>query len=171
MKALSSTAFDGSTRPVNVELWLIQLEKCFQAAGYLEDHKVKLVVFLLQNRVEQWWRVMDSRRNRLEEMSWDKFKRIFKDKYYPVLYCEAKMNEFLKLVQGIMTVAEYEQNYTELSRYACTIITEEKNRCRSFESFFRRAIRTSVTTTANWIHFLQLVEIAMRVDESLMEDR
>lgn len=65
-------------------------------------------------------------------ISWDEFKKAFQDKYYPRSFCDAKQNEFLKLVQRSMSVAKYEKKYTELSKYATTIVTDETDQCKRF---------------------------------------
>ncbi|KAA0063216.1 uncharacterized protein E6C27_scaffold205G00260 [Cucumis melo var. makuwa] len=71
------------------------------------------------------------------------FKSIFEDKYYPNTYCEAKRDEFLGLKQGSLSVAEYERKYTELSHYSI----------------------------AKWMNFSQLVETALRVEQSITEEK
>ena len=63
---------------------------------------------------------------------------MFDDKYYPATYCDAKRDEFLKLTQGSLTVAEYERKYTELSRDAIEIVATEKERCIKFERVYVR---------------------------------
>ncbi|KAA0056177.1 uncharacterized protein E5676_scaffold206G00020 [Cucumis melo var. makuwa] len=69
------------------------------------------------------------------------FRGIFEDKYYPSTYCEAKMDEFLGLKQGSLSVAEYERKYTELLRYADVIVASESDRCRRFERGLRSEIQ------------------------------
>ena len=84
----------------------------------------------------------------------------------------AKMNEFLRLVQGTMTVAEYEKKYTELSNYALPIIANEVDRCKRFEEGLRREIRTLViASSAEWAEFSKLVEVAMKVEKSLTKEK
>ncbi|TYK23862.1 reverse transcriptase [Cucumis melo var. makuwa] len=55
------------------------------------------------------------------------FRGIFKDKYYPNTYYEAKRDQFLGLKQGSVSVAEYERKYTELSRYADIIMASDSD--------------------------------------------
>ncbi|KAA0063211.1 hypothetical protein E6C27_scaffold205G00190 [Cucumis melo var. makuwa] len=99
------------------------------------------------------------------------FRGIFEDKYYPSTYCEAKRDEFLGLKQGSLSVAEYERKYTELSQYADVIVASESDRCQRFERGLRFEIRTSVTTIAKWTNFSQLVETALRVEQSITEEK
>ncbi|KAA0067829.1 retrotransposon protein, putative, Ty3-gypsy subclass [Cucumis melo var. makuwa] len=99
------------------------------------------------------------------------FRGIFEDKYYPSTYCEAKRDEFLGLKQGSLSVAEYERKNTELSRYADVIVAFESDRCRRFERGLRFEIRTPVTAIAKWTNFSQLVETALRVEQSIAEEK
>ena len=54
LKALGATTFAGTTNPTDVEAWLTLIEKCFRVTRYLEDRKVELAAFLLQNDAEDW---------------------------------------------------------------------------------------------------------------------
>ncbi|KAL4032686.1 hypothetical protein IC575_005767 [Cucumis melo] len=99
------------------------------------------------------------------------FRGIFEEKYYPTTYCEAKRDEFLELKQGSLLVVEYERKYTELSRYAEMIVASESDRCRRFERGLRFEIRTPVTAIAKWTNFSQLVETALRVEQSIVEEK
>lgn len=93
------------------------------------------------------------------------------DKYYPRSFCDTKMNEFLRLVQGSMYVAEYEKRYTELAKYAMTIIADETHRCKRFEEGLRKMLCTPITVNAEWTNFSKLVEATMRVEKSLLEEK
>ena len=46
-------------------------------------------------------------------------------------------------------MAEYEKKYTELSKYAMTIVADEIDRCKRFEEGLREEIRTPVTANAD----------------------
>ena len=96
-------------------------------------------------------------------------KKAFQDKYSPKVFRDAKRNEFLKLVQEMMTMAKYEKKYTELSKYVITIIVDEVDWCKRFKEGLWEEIRTSVTASAKWVDFSKLVETAMRVERSLAE--
>ncbi|KAA0063973.1 uncharacterized protein E5676_scaffold1415G00310 [Cucumis melo var. makuwa] len=76
LKALGVATFAGTTNPADAEAWLNLIEKCFRVMRCLEDRKVELAAFLLQNGAKYWWRM------------------------------EEKRSEFLRLTQGSMTVAK-----------------------------------------------------------------
>jgi len=127
LKALGATTFEGTVDPVEAEAWLNLLEKCYRVMRCPEDRKVELAVFLLQKGAEDWWRIVESRKGDIVEIGRNEFKKAFQEKYCPRSFRDAKWNEFLRLIQGSMTVAEYEKKYTELSKYATTIIANETN--------------------------------------------
>ncbi|KAL0548783.1 hypothetical protein IC582_013255 [Cucumis melo] len=147
------------------------LEKCFDVMNCLEERKVRLATFLLQKEAKGWWKSILARRSDARALDWQTFRGIFEDKYYPSTYCEAKRDEFLGLKQGSLSVGEYERKYTELSRYADVIIASESDRCRRFERGLRFEIRTPVTAIAKWTNFSQLVETALRVEQSITEEK
>lgn len=73
---------------------------------------------------------MESRKGDAKALTREDFKKDFKEKYYPQSFYDAKGNEFLRLVQGLMSAVEYEKRYKELAKYAMTIIANETDRCK-----------------------------------------
>ncbi|KAA0041175.1 Transposon Ty3-G Gag-Pol polyprotein [Cucumis melo var. makuwa] len=82
-----------------------------------------------RKEAEESWKSILARRSDARTLDWQTFRGIFEDKYYPNTYYEIKRDEFLGLKQGLLSVAEYERKYTELSWYVDVImsITEEKS--------------------------------------------
>ena len=132
-KALGAIVFEGTTDLADAKVWLNQVEKCFRVMRYPEDRKLELATFMFQKGAGDWWRLIENRRGDAESLTWTDFRNTFQDKYYPRSFCHAKRKEFLRLVQGSMTITEYEQMYTELAKYAMTIIADEMNKCKRFE--------------------------------------
>ena len=58
-------------------------------------------------------------------MSWEEFERIFMGKYFGKVAKHAKMMEFEHLIQGTMSMLEYESCFSKLSRFALGMISEE----------------------------------------------
>ena len=50
-------------------------------------------------------------------MTWETFKRVFLEKYFPEDVRNKKEMEFLELKQGNTTIAEYAVKFEELVRY------------------------------------------------------
>lgn len=56
----------------------------------------------------------------------------------------AKRIEFEHLIQGTMTVLEYESHFFELSKFVVGIINEEGEKARKFQQVLRPTIRIRV---------------------------
>ncbi|KAA0032974.1 uncharacterized protein E5676_scaffold482G00290 [Cucumis melo var. makuwa] len=167
LKKLEATVFEDSTDPVDVKNWLNMLENCFDVMNFPEERKVRLAIFLLQKEAEGWWKSILARRSDARALDWQTFRGIFEDKYYPSTYCKAKRDDFLGLKQGLLSVAEYKRKYTELSQYTAVIVASESDRCRRFEKGLHFEIRTPAIAIAKWTNFSQLVETALRVEQSI----
>ncbi|KAI9174579.1 hypothetical protein LWI28_019523 [Acer negundo] len=72
--------------------------------------------------------------------------------------------------KGFMTVEEYEKKFTELSRAAPYVVTDEVNKCRKFEDGLRSEIKTIVTTSGH-TEFGKLFEGALRMERGLNDSR
>ncbi|KAH9658749.1 Endonuclease [Citrus sinensis] len=83
---------------------------------------------------------------------------------------DIKRSEFLRLVQGAMSVEEYEKKFLDLSRFAISAVGDERERCKRFEEGLRFEIRTTVTAS-RYTEFIEVVEAAKRVEHSISEGR
>lgn len=52
---LEATTFAGTTNPTEAKKWLSLIEKCFGVMDCSEERKVKLVMFLSHDSIEDWW--------------------------------------------------------------------------------------------------------------------
>ena len=68
-----------------------------------------------------------------EVITWDEFEGIFLGKYFGEVAKHAKRMEFEHLIQGTMSVLEYESRFSELSRFALGMIGEEGKKARRFQ--------------------------------------
>ncbi|XP_020271784.1 uncharacterized protein LOC109846955 [Asparagus officinalis] len=81
------------------------------------------------------------------KLSWEEFKKIFYEKYFPSTVRKQKEQEFRKLEQGDKTVAEYEEEFTYLSKFAIHLLGNEEDRARRFEEGLRPDIRKTEIDT------------------------
>ena len=61
----------------------------------------------------------------IDVMTWEEFERLFLDIYFGEVAKHAKMMEFEHLIQGTMSVLEYESHFSKLSRFAIGMINEK----------------------------------------------
>ena len=78
------------------------------------------------------------------------------------------MNEFMTLVQGSMTVEEYERKFSKLLRFTQFTVPNEREKCRRFERGLQKDIRMIVTRT-ECTDFSTLVRVATRIERSRIE--
>ena len=74
-------------------------------------------------------------------VTWDYFVTEFNTKYVNDDYKESKWKQFFTLRQGKLTVAEYEKEFSRLSKYALESVLIEKFRCRQFEEDLHESIK------------------------------
>ena len=98
---------------------------------------MRFATFKLIGEVERWWRStkailegMDTERN---PITWEEFKGIFYDNYFPKVVWERKEREFADLVQGSMTVEQYAAKFIELSRFGPYLILTEAKKASRFQ--------------------------------------
>ena len=65
-------------------------------------------------------------------LDWDKFKGVFLDCFFPLEVRKAKVQEFIHLQQGNMTIKEYALRFTQLSKYAPTMVADFRARMSMF---------------------------------------
>ena len=92
-------------------------------------------------------------------------------KYVTNYYKESKWKQFFTLRQGKMTVAEYEKEFSHLSKYAPESILTEKFRCRQFEEGLHESIKRYLATVTSLqvVNFYQLVQAAIKIKKSEMK--
>ena len=79
-----------------------------------------------------------------DSVTWELFKTTFKGKYVGASYVDARRKEFLNLVQGSKSVAEYESEFLRLSRYASGIVATEYEHSVRFEDGLRDELRVLI---------------------------
>ena len=68
----------------------------------------------------------------IEVMTWEEFERIFMGKYLGEVAKHAKRMEFEHFIQWTMSVLEYESRFSELSKFALGMISEEGEKAKRF---------------------------------------
>ena len=61
-KRLSPLAFDGTTKPMEVEKWVIEMEKVFRVLECSEGKKVAYAAYMLCGDAYDWWRMEEGTR-------------------------------------------------------------------------------------------------------------
>ncbi|XP_058111118.1 uncharacterized protein LOC131254129 [Magnolia sinica] len=133
--------FEGTYRLEEVKYWLNRVIKLLRSLHYSEVENVELISYLFEKEADLWWESVLRSIFKNHIWTWEAFKARFNEKYIPQSYQHERDNEFLRLQQGRMSVAQYENHFTELSRYASEMIANEAIKMRRFTAGLRNAIR------------------------------
>ncbi|XP_052876209.1 uncharacterized protein LOC128282026 [Gossypium arboreum] len=126
------------------------------------------VVSLLQDRAYQWWLTVEQSAQP-RQVNWDYFKNAFEGKYVRASYVEARRCEFMSLVQGDKSVAEYEVEFLRLSRYARALVASDYDMCIQFEEGLRYDLRVLIAPQRERV-FAALVDKTKIVEDVKLLD-
>ena len=74
-------------------------------------------------------------------LTWEFFVQKFRAKYFTEMYRDSKWKQFLNLKQMSLSVAEYEKEFSHLSKYEPKLVLTEAFRCRQFEDGLHDSIK------------------------------
>ncbi|GFS38250.1 hypothetical protein Acr_00g0056470 [Actinidia rufa] len=127
---LRPPTFKGEPDPLVAEDWLEQVTRALDTILVTEeDLRVLFASYQLQGDALQWWKTMEE----VVAKKWEPFKKAFLDQYFTDTAKEALRMEFINLVQGSMTMAQYEAKFTSLSS-AAAAIEENLNETRKIQN-------------------------------------
>ncbi|XP_058082360.1 uncharacterized protein LOC131230451 [Magnolia sinica] len=129
-----------------------------------EAENIELLSYLFEKEADLWWESV--LRSVLENhvWTWEEFESRFNEKYLPQTYQHERKNEFLRLQQGGMTIAKYENHFTEFSHYASEMIANKAIKMRRFTTGLRSGIRSKMCCVSIWT-YAELVEMSILVEQ------
>ncbi|KAK6249538.1 hypothetical protein SCA6_003543 [Theobroma cacao] len=158
-KKIAPPPFKGSTNPDDAELWIEEMKKAFDAMRSSDQDKVRFAVYLLQGSAHNWWKgVARTHDNDPEFFNWENFRTAFYAKYFPRSKLLQLEREFLNLVQGSMTVDDYEAEFDRLSKFAIALVSDDESRARRFENGLNAHIRRGLAP----LHLISYNEVVGR---------
>ena len=163
-RKLGARPYDGTGEPERAYSWLETNEEIFRIMGCTEDQRVSFSAFLMKDRAKDWWRAPERRHP--EGVGWVMFRREFLDRFYPRSYKEARVKEFYRLVQGNLSVSEYEKRFSELGRLVPSVFDDEEQKTNKFRSGLNSNIRPYVTSSS-LTRYGEMVDTAIRVEQSM----
>ncbi|XP_074323501.1 uncharacterized protein LOC141660416 [Apium graveolens] len=138
------------------------MEKAFTLAVVREETKVDYASYFLKGEANYWW---ESARALEEEevIFWDRFKKIFLDKYFP-RYMQTRIElKFFELKQEGMTVGEYEKKFTELDRFVADNVDTDEKRVKRFQQGLQPWPR-SIMAAFELATYAEVVQKAMVIE-------
>ncbi|XP_058071274.1 uncharacterized protein LOC131220345 [Magnolia sinica] len=156
--------FAGTHRPEEAEYWLNQVTKLLRPLHCFEAKNVELVSYLFKKEADLRWESVIRSIPENHIWTWEAFEARFNKKYIPQSYQHERENEFLRLQQGGMSVAQYENRFTELSRYASEMIVNKAIKMRRFTAGLRSGFRSKMCC-ASIRTYAELVEMSIRAEQ------
>ena len=115
LRKMGAEDFRGTTNPLKAKRWLQHTERIFEMMYYTPEEKLDYAISLLQEDAYDWWVTIPNSKTRPWVLGYDDFLQAFRNMYMLAAYRNAKVREFTNLRQGMMSVAEYEVKFDQLS--------------------------------------------------------
>ena len=155
------------------EFWLENLERVLEEVRCPPDQRASCAVSLLQGEAYDCWKLVLKSLRIPNPMTWEFFFQEFRAMYVTEMYRDSKWKQFLNLKQRNLSVAEYEKEFSHLSKYAPELVLTEAFRCRKFEDGLHDSMKRYLApmTSLQTVDFYQLVQAAMKVERLEMSSK
>ncbi|KAK1665750.1 hypothetical protein QYE76_053909 [Lolium multiflorum] len=115
--------------PLDADDWLRTIENNLEVAGVGNDEKVLFATHFLSGPARAWWENVKAIQAEGHVINWEEFKAKFHKTHIPSGLIKLMKDKFLNLREGSMSVVDYLDKFTTLSRYAPEDTnTEEKKK-------------------------------------------
>jgi hypothetical protein len=113
---------------------LLGLRRYFQLHNYSSNLEARISTYHLHGKDAMWWDQLKQVEHVNESrITWKQFKKYFHKEYLSKNFYDKKMQEFIELRLGRMTMEEYEKNFLGLLKYV-RFIGDEKVTIKRFLS-------------------------------------
>jgi hypothetical protein len=127
-------AFSHSVDPLDADDWLNVSGKKIDITQCNDQEKVLYASGRLEGTASDWWDAFMAAHTNADAITLQEFQENFRSHHIPSRKMKLKKKEFLSLTQGGMSVSEYRDRFTQLSRYAPEEVdTAEKRQERFLE--------------------------------------
>ncbi|XP_066342420.1 uncharacterized protein [Miscanthus floridulus] len=122
----------------------------------------------LQGSALNWWESFHAAHAHPNLITWQEFSTAFRNYHVPAGLIDLKLKEFLDLKQGPMSVTEYRDQFTQLSRYAPEEVANPARKQRLFMGGLRNNIQIQLLSNV-YPDFQTLVDRALVIENKLDE--
>ncbi|XP_010677027.1 uncharacterized protein LOC104892740 [Beta vulgaris subsp. vulgaris] len=154
---------------MDFENWLREMEKLFTATNCSAAEMVLIGTYYLKKEVDNWWSTVKDVCMATSGFGWTQFSAKLKERFYPDELRWQKQEEFLSLTQGNMDIHKYTDRFTELSKFAGTVIPTEAERVKRYIKKMNPRVRTLVLCSGVTT-FQAAYEMALSVHASVREE-
>ncbi|XP_059670860.1 uncharacterized protein LOC132316395 [Cornus florida] len=142
---LMPVMFEGGVDPMVTDDYLDQVESHLTSMNVSNDQlKITLAIYKFSKDIKLWWKSV-TYQHKVENMSWDMFKELFYEKYFLITKRWELRKQFDDLIQCNMSMTEYENKFTSLSRFAPKSVRNEADKTRKFVSGLHYQMRPLIT--------------------------
>jgi hypothetical protein len=159
--------FTHAADPLEAEDWLKTVLKMLTTCQCDDREKVMYAAGRLQGSASAWWDAFTAAHAAPDTITWDEFSTNFRSHHMPSGVMKIK-KEFFSLKQGGMSVAEYRDKFTELSRYATKEVAEDRKKQELFLDGLAGSLRYQLMSYP-FPNFQQLVDAAIRLEHKRKE--
>ncbi|KAL3512197.1 hypothetical protein ACH5RR_024914 [Cinchona calisaya] len=145
---LAPPLFEGILEPLAAYDWLKEMDRAFDILGCTDENKVTYATFQLRGSALYWWQMINTGiQQNSDAYTWNKFKEVFCEKYFPAEVKTEIKKEFSELRQENMSVAQFDAEFTKLVRVFLPQWVVDKNLAEQFWMKLRPEIQTEVDIT------------------------
>ncbi|CAA0840176.1 Unknown protein, partial [Striga hermonthica] len=135
-----------------------------------ERYRVICAQLQLTGDARLWWNAYWSMRpGEKAGCTWEMFKDLIREKYYPTYYRAEMERQFLSLQQGTRTVDEYEREFTRLAAFVPDLVRTEAQRAQRFIDGLYPAVHHNIVGHRTQT-YARAVSIAQEVDASIRRE-
>jgi hypothetical protein len=110
--------YSHSVDPLDADDWLKTVNKKLNITQCNVREKVLYASGCLEGVAADWWDSYTVAHAAADTVTWQEFQEAFRTHHIPSGIIKLKQKEFFTLKQGSMSVSEYRDKFTQLSRYA-----------------------------------------------------
>ena len=114
-------------------MYVDEMKKITQIMHVTEEESVELASYRLKDVAYDWIQMWNKGRDKNTALvTWQLFQNAFLDRFFPLELWEAKIEDFMNLRQGSMSVKEYCLKFNQLSKYGPNIMVDSRTSMTKF---------------------------------------
>ena len=160
---LNGAQFSGNESIIQTQAWLSSVERIFEHIQLRDDQKRLVASWALKEEVLIWWETI-IKNNPEGDITWDRFKVIFLERFTPPEVTERLCDVFSYLIQGDMTIPEYHKKFNELAHFAPHLIQDPKRKNLRFIHGLQRRYQNSVMRNVK-LPFSEMIYMAYQYED------
>jgi hypothetical protein len=154
----------GRKKPLYADAWIRAIEAMFAVFNLpcSEGRKAKFAALQLRGSALMWWEHYKSMQQSEYEITWEEFKKAFRDHHLPKALTDRKMRELLALKQGSDTVYQYAQKFNNLYQYGGYHVDTDTKKMVLF--------REGLSSMAEWLNLVKFDSYPMLVNKAISQE-